>query len=164
MSGSWTERRAEAAARWSALAPRERMAVMVAAGFVAVLLLWWIAIAPAWRTLSRAPAQMDELDAQIQQMQRLAAEARELKGAVPVTPSQAEAALKSATQRLGERGTLTVRGDRATLKLTGIDGVSLRDWLNEVRSGARARAVDVQLTRDAKGYAGTIVVSLGGGT
>jgi len=52
-------------------------------------------------------------------------------------------------------------GDRATLKLNGVSGEALRDWLSEARSAARARAVEVTLTRNPQGYSGTVVVTLG---
>jgi general secretion pathway protein M len=38
----------------------------------------------------------------------------------------------------------------------------LQGWLGEVRSAARARPVEAQLTRGPKGYAGTLVLTLGG--
>ena len=39
---------------------------------------------------------------------------------------------------------------------------TMRGWLAEVRSGARARPVEANLTRGAEGYSGTIVVALPG--
>ena len=74
-------------------------------------------------------------------MQRLAGEARELKTGTPVGAAQAAAALKAATDRLGERGRLAVIGDRATLTLNGVSGEVLRQWLAEARSGG-ARTAD----------------------
>ncbi|HJV96458.1 MAG TPA: type II secretion system protein M, partial [Albitalea sp.] len=64
--------------------------------------------------------------------------------------------------RLGDKGRLLMQGDRATLTLTGVQADALRAWLSEARSAAHARAVDVQLSRSAQGYSGTVVVSLGG--
>jgi general secretion pathway protein M len=95
-------------------------------------------------------------------MQRRAAEARELRAATPVAPDQAGAALKAATDRLGTSARLSVQGDRAVLTLSDIGTSALRDWLAEVRSGARARPVEVNLTRGAKGLSGTLVLAIGG--
>jgi general secretion pathway protein M len=120
-------------------------------------------VQPAWRTLREAPAQLDRLEAQLQQLQRLAAESQSLKGAAPVTSAQAGLALKAASDRLGDKGRLTLLGDRATLTVNGIDTESLRGWLQEARGAARVRPVEAQLTRGASGYNGTIVVTLGGG-
>jgi general secretion pathway protein M len=93
----------------------------------------------------------------------MALEARELRGAAPVPANQAALALKSATDRLGDKGRIAVQNDRATLTLSGVTGEALRAWLTEARSGARARPIEAQLTRGPQGYAGTIVLTFGGG-
>ena len=128
---------------------------------LALVVVWLLFVQPAWRTAREAPAQLDSLDAQLQQLQRLAAESQALKGAAPVTSAQAGLALKAATDRLGDKGRLTLLGDRATLTLTGVNTEGLRSWLQEARSAARVRPLEAQLTRGAQGYNGTIVVSLG---
>ena len=112
--------------------------------------------------MQQAPKRLDTLDAQLQSMQRLAAEARDLRAAVPVAPAQAQAAIRSASERLGDKGRLSLQGDRAVLTITGVNGEQLRGWLGEVRSGARARPVEATLTRSEQGYSGTLVMSLGG--
>jgi general secretion pathway protein M len=129
---------------------------------VGVLLVWLVAVQPAWRTLREAPAQIDALDMQLQQMQRLAAESRELRATPPLPATQSMTALQAATTRLGDRARLAVTGDRATLTLNGVNGEQLRDWLFEARSAARAQPVEAQLTRGAAGYSGSVVVSVGG--
>ena len=67
--------------RWQALAAREQTLVLAAAALVAVALLWWVAVAPALATLRTAPARHAELDAQLQRMQSLRAEAQQLQSA-----------------------------------------------------------------------------------
>jgi len=154
----------QAGERWRALGERERLGATVAAGLIGVWVAWAVAVQPAWRTLREAPAQIDALDAQLQAMQRMAVESRELRAISPVSPVQQQEALKAATDRLGnEKARLTIQGDRATLNLNGgVTGEQLRRWLGEARSGARARPVEAQLTRGAEGYAGTLIVTLGG--
>ena len=71
------------------------------------------------------------------------------------------AALKAATTRLGDKARLTVQGERATVTVSGINGDTLRSFLTEVRGSARARPVEAQLVRNARGYDGTLVLSLG---
>lgn len=156
--------RTEALQKWAALPPRERLGLTLAGIAVGIALVWMVGVNPALRTLREAPAQIDALDVQLQAMQRMAAEARELRGTAPVPATAAAQALKSATERLGEKGRLSVMGDRATLTLTGVNGEVLRAWLTEARSGARARPIEAQLTRGPQGYTGTLVVSLGGGS
>ena len=147
--------------RWAALAARERAGLLVAGLLIGVFLLWSVAIQPAWRTLHEVPVRIDQQGAQLQALQRLAAEAVELRATAPVSSAQASAALQGATARLGGRATLQLQGDRATVTVNGLTGDELRDWLVEARSAARARATEVQLTRGAQGYTGTLVLSLG---
>ncbi len=161
---AWEERLEPAKARWAAFAPRERRLIVTAAVLVVVFLVWVIALRPAWRTLAAAPAQLDALDGQLQAMQRMAAEAKDLRAAPPVNAGQSQAALKAASDRLGAKARLTLQGDRATLTLNGVGTAQLSAWLAEVRSGARARPVEANLSRAASGYNGTIVVTIGGAT
>jgi len=151
-------------ARWQALGARERRGLAVAAWVLGLFLLWALAIAPAWRTVRAAPAQLDRLDAQLQQMQRLASEARELRAIPALSGSQSTAALRAASEALGAAGRLQIAGDRATLTLSGVNGTQLRDWLAEARSAARTRPVEANLTRGPQGYSGSIVVALPSGS
>jgi general secretion pathway protein M len=153
--------RQQAAIWWTARAPRERQALAVVGVVIGVFLVWSLFVQPALRTVREAPAQLDRLDAQYQQMQRGAAESTLLRAAPRVSASQAMAALRAATDRLGDRAKLTIQGDRATLALNGVTSEALRSWLGEVRSGARARPVDAQLQRGPNGYSGTLGVTLG---
>lgn len=149
-------------ARWQALAARERLTLGTAIVLLVALLLWMVAVRPALATLNTAPAQLDALDAQLQQMQRLAAEVRELRALPPVNASQAETALRATTERLGSAAKLTLQGDRASVTFNGVAGESLAAWLGEVRSAARARPIEASLTRSASGsYSGTLVLALG---
>ena len=147
---------------WNARTSRERQALAGVALVLVLFLVWLLFVQPAWRSLSEAPAQLDQLDAQMQQMQRLAAESRELRGTAPVSSSQAAVALKAATDRLGAAGKITLLGDRATLTLNGVSPEALRAWMNEARNAARARPVEAQLVRGPKGYSGSLSVNLGG--
>ncbi len=154
--------RQQATQAWMARTPRERQALTVVALVLGLFLVWVLFVQPAWRSLREASAQMDQLDVQLQQMQRLAAEGRDLRGATPVSQTQAAAALKAATDRLGEAGKINLQGGRATLTLNGASPEALRAWLNEARNAARARPVEAQLMRGPKGYSGTLTVNLAG--
>lgn len=147
---------------WRALAEKERRLIVLAGVVLAVGAVWMWAVQPALRTLTRTPAQLDALELQFQTMQGLAAEAQQLRAMPPVAPDQAAAALKAATERLGDRGKLQLQGERAVLTLTGVGTAALRDWLAEARAGARARPIEATLTRVDQGYSGTLVVAFGG--
>lgn len=149
---------------WRGLAARERRLLTLAGSVLVLALMWWLAVAPAWRTISRAPADLDLLDGQLQTMQRLAAEAQQLRATPGINPEAAAAVLKAATERLGDKARLQLQGERAVLTLTGVGTQPLRDWLAQARSGARARPVEAALTRGPSGFSGTLVVALGGGS
>ena len=153
--------RGAAQAWWAGLAPRERRLVAWGAGLLGVALIWLLAVQPAVQTLRNAPAEHDRLDIQLQGMQRLATEVAGLRGTPPVNTEQAAAALKAATDRLGEQARLTLQGERAVLTLNGVGTSALRDWLAQARSGARARPVEATLSRGASGISGTLVLSYG---
>lgn len=152
--------RSQLQARWRQLARRERRLVTAMVVVIGLVLLWWVAVAPAWTTLRETPAQLDAVELQLQQMQRLAAESRELRGLPAVKRSQAEDALRGATERLGPNAKLALQGDRAILTLSGVPGDALVAWLGEVRSAARARPDEAKLSRGAGGYSGSVVLSL----
>jgi general secretion pathway protein M len=152
------------AARWRSLGARERKLLSALGWFLGVVLLWWIAVAPAWRTVSAAPAKLDQLDAQLQQMQRLAGEARSLRGAPAIGTPQALAAVRTATDTLGGAARMTVAGERVSVTFTNVGGPQLRDWLAEVRGAGRARPAEANLTRGPAGYSGTVVLQLPGST
>jgi general secretion pathway protein M len=162
LGGSLRATLAPLVARWQGLLPRERIGVAVAAAVLGLAGFWMLLMQPAWTTVRQAPARLDALDADLQRMQRLAAEARELKAATPVSTAQANLALKSATDRLGAAGQLVVQGDRATLTLNAVPSDALRAWMAEARGAARARPIEMRLTQSGAGYSGTLVVSLGG--
>jgi general secretion pathway protein M len=158
-----TQAVAPLSAWWRGLALRERRLLLLAAGVLLAFLLWLLAVQPALGTLRSAPVQQDALDAQMQNMQRLASEATQLRAAPPVNPTQAAAALKAATDRLGDKGKLALQGERAVLTLKEVGTGALGDWLAEARSGARARPVEATLSRAGQGYSGSLVVVIGGG-
>lgn len=143
-------------ARWQALAPREQTLVLAAVGLVALALLWWVAVAPALHTLRTASARHAELDAQLQRMQSLRAEAQQLQTAPRSSRGEASGALRTAlTQRLGNTAQLNLVGDRATVTLKGAPADALAQWLTQARSNARTAPVEARLTRTAATAPGT---------
>lgn len=134
--------------RWKALAPREQNLVLAAVGVVAVALLWWVALAPALATLRHAPELHSKLDLQLQQMQRLQAEAQQLQAQPQTSPSDAVGALRAAlTQRLGTAAQMNVLGDRVTVTLKAAPADATAEWLALARTNARAVTVEARLTR-----------------
>lgn len=147
---------------WAGLGARERRLLLIGGGVLGAFILWSLAVAPAWRTLRQAPAQLAAAEVQAQQMQALAAEAASLRAVAPVPMAQAQAALSAATGRLGEAAKLSLQGERAVVTLKGIGSDQLGAWLGEARAGARARVVEASLRQTQPGrYDGSLTLALG---
>lgn len=135
-------------ARWQALAPREQTLLLAAATLVALALLWWLALAPALQTLRGAGPRHAALDAQLQRMQSLQAEALQLQALPRANPDEAQRALQaSVTETLGASARLALAGDRATLTLRGTPADALAAWLAQARANARAVPQEMRLIR-----------------
>jgi len=157
----WLSQWAALRTRWHGIGVRERRLVSLAAGVVILFVVWVVALQPALKTLREAPARIDQLDAQLQQMQALASEVSELRAAPNQGIEQSSQALQAASERLGPKARLSLQGDRAVLTLNGVSSSQLQEWLAEARAGARARPTEAQLSRNAQGFSGSIVLSLG---
>ncbi len=135
-------------ARWRALARREQTLVIAAGSVVALALLWWVALAPALQVLRTAPARHAALDAQLQHMQSLQAEAQQLQSVPRARSGDALRALQtSLAQQLGASAQLSSAGDRATVTLKGVPADALARWLTQARGTTRAVPLEARLTR-----------------
>jgi general secretion pathway protein M len=154
--------RAELRARWDGLAPREKTLVVAATGLVALALLWWIALGPAIATLRGAETQHRALDAQLQQMLRLQAQAQAMQSQPRQTHDEAMRQLElGIRQQLGVSARYTIAGDRVTVTLTGASSQALAQWLSQVRINARTLPGEARLTRNAAGaWDGSVVLTL----
>lgn len=153
--------RGQAQAKWLALAPRERQMITLAAWAVGLTLLFMVGIRPAWRSLQQTPTQLREVNAVLDDMRRQSDEVKALRQMPVVPSSQAEAALHSATQRLGDGAALQMQTDRVNVTLTKVSGARLAEWLQEVRSSARVRPIEAKLIQVTPGvYSGSITLVL----
>ena len=150
--------------RWQVLEPREQTLVLVATGLVTAALLWWVAIAPALAVLKTADAQRTKLDAQLQNMQALQAQAKAVQGQPKMNTLDAGRALDaSVKQRLGAAAQISLAGSQATLTLKAVPAAELADWLSQARLTARAVPIQAALRRSSSEpstWDGTLVLSL----
>lgn len=149
-------------ARWDALRPREQAMVAVAAAVVGAALVWLIALGPAIGTLRTSEAQRRALDAQLQHMRGLQAQAQALQAQPKQSYDEALKALElSLRQRLGTTARMMVAGERATITLTGTAADALAQWLTQARVNARALPSEARLSRNPAGlWEGTLVLTL----
>ena len=137
-------------ARWDALAGRERLLLLLAAAMAMAAALWWLALAPALATLRAADAQHRVLDAQLQQMQSMQAQATALQSQPKLGFDDAQRTLEALLkQKLGASAQMSVVGDRASVTLNGANADALAQWLTQARINARAVPSEVRLVRSA---------------
>jgi general secretion pathway protein M len=149
-------------ARWAALAPREQAMVAAAVLVVGLALVWLVAFAPALSTLRNAEEQRRALDAQLQHMRALQAQAQALQAQPKLGYDEALRLLEQAVrERLGTTARMVIAGDRVNITLTGTAPEALAQWLTQVRVNARALPSEARLTRNPAGlWDGTLVLTL----
>jgi general secretion pathway protein M len=148
--------------RWESLAPRDKAWVTGAGVLLALLLVWLIALGPALATLRTAEAQHRALDAQLQHMRGLQAQAQALQAQPKQSHDEALRMLElSVRERLGATARSVVAGERVTITLAGTAPLALAQWLTQVRVNARALPSEARLYRNAGGlWEGTLVLTL----
>lgn len=149
-------------ARWQAFlagrTPRERLALQATVWLLALLLIWSVAIAPAWRMLRTAPERQARLGPQLHAMRAMAAEAKSLQqseSAQTAAWPERLRTLESSTRRLlKDQAQLQPSGELVTVTLRDASPAALAQWLQEARVNARLRPTRVQLERS--GAAGAV--------
>lgn len=146
--------------RWQAASRRDQRSLMLAGAVVALALLWLLALAPAlavWRT---APAQYLQLQAQMQNMQTLQAQARALQALPTLNASESRRALQDSLKALGNTAQITVQMDRLNVTLKSVSAQALAQWLSSSRQNAHLVPTEVHLTRVADSWDGRVVFTL----
>lgn len=148
-------------ARWSQISAREQRMVLVAMVLVLGALLWWVVLGPALATLRAAPAQHRALDAQLQQMQRLQAQAASIQAQPALSQVDARRLLEASIKPMAESAQLMVTGDRVTVNFKGASPDTLAPWLAQVRQNAHAVPAEARLQRNTAGtWDGALVLKL----
>lgn len=148
-------------ARWDSISRREQQWLLAALALVLGAVLWWVALAPALATLRSAEQQHQLLDAQLQQMQRLQAQAKTLQAQAPMSFNEARRLLEASVKPLGTAARLSIVGERVTLNLQGTAPDALAQWLAQARLNARAVPSEARLLRNAAGtWDGMLVLIL----
>ncbi len=145
------------------LSPRERNAVIAAAWVLGLGLLWWLALAPAIRTLGQAPAQHAAADAELSRLRAMASTAEAVRAQTTApAPGRADAlrALEESMASLGATAQLSTAGDTPTVTLRNTPPEALALWLARVRINARLTPVEAQLngTTEPAGWSGSLVL------
>ena len=135
-------------ARWAQLAPKERTGIQWAAAVVVLAVLWLAVVSPGLQQWRMADAKARTLDAQLQQMHTLQAQARAIQAQPALAYDDAVRALKLATQQsLGATAQIQIVGDRANVTLQGTAPQALAQWLTQARLNARSVPQEARLIR-----------------
>lgn len=135
-------------ARWTQLAPRERRLLTLTVVVVLAAVLWLAVLGPALRVLRTSTAQAAALDAQLQRMQTLQAQAKALQQQAPLGYDDAVRALKQSTQQtLGTTAQINISADRATVTLQAAGADALAQWLAQARLNARSVPLEARINR-----------------
>lgn len=144
--------------RWQAVSAREQRWVLIALTVVALAVVWWLAMAPALATLKSAPEQHRTLDAQVQDMLGLQAQAKALQGAPTLDANAARRALEASLAILGEGAQLVPQGERVRVSFTAVPASVLAQWLSSTRQNAHVVPTEAKLQRsDAQIWGGSVV-------
>lgn len=149
------------AQRWLSFSGRERQMLVLATLLVLAAALWWLGLAPALSTLRSAESQRQVLDAQLQQMKMLQAQAKSLQAQPRITPDEARRLLEASVKPLGTTAQLSLAGERAVITLKGASADALTQWLLQVRLNVRSTPSEARLVRASNGtWDGTVALSL----
>ena len=111
--------------------------------------------APALAQLRASPARHAALDAQLQQMQALQAQALHLKDIPRPTGNETLPVLwRSLGQQLSAGTQMSTTGDRAAITLKDVPPEALAQWLAQVRSTTRAVPTEARLMRNTASTGG----------
>lgn len=148
-------------ARWGQLKPQEQRGIQLAAALVVLLLLWVGSVGPNLQLLRTANAKGLALDAQLQHMQTLQAQAQAIQVQPALTYDDAAQALKQATLKLlAGSAQLSISGDRASVTLQNAQPEALAQWLMQARLNARCVPLEAKLSRGPTLWNGTLTLSL----
>ena len=148
-------------ARWRAASAREQRWLWTATAVVGLALLWRVALAPALAVLKSAELQHQTLEAQLQHMQVLQAQAQALQALPTLDAREMQRALDASVKPLGTAAQVTQQMDRMTVTLKGLDALALARWLAGARQNAHTVPTEAHLKRNAaNSWDGTVVFTL----
>jgi general secretion pathway protein M len=146
---------------WAQRAPREQALLRAAGTLVALAALWWLALAPALKTVRSFESAYTQQAAQLQTMRSLQAQAQSLQASPTLSAAAAIQALQASVQAdLGAKATLSMAAGQATITLQDTSPEALAQWLAHARSQAHAVPQAASLRRTAQGWSGSITLAL----
>ncbi len=153
---------AEFAGRWRTMSGRERRLVLVAAGLVALALVWLVLLRPALRTEARAPQRIARLQAQLALARSQADELARLAAQPPVHAQAADLG-DAATRWLRAHGAQAQAASlpgSVTLQVQHLPASDLADFARTARQDWAAQVASAKLRLDGGAQGSSLSGSL----
>lgn len=146
---------------WGQRSHKEKWAFKLAVALLAGVLVWAFALAPAVRTLRGYETSRLKLDADLQTMQVLQAQAQALQTMPRLSQSTATQALRESVQKaFGKNADFSASGANATVTLRAVPADTLAQWLASARTEALSAPIQARLTNAAALWSGTLQMAL----
>lgn len=140
---------------WTGLSQRERMATSIGAGLALVLVIYMVALEPAWRARARLSADLPRLRAEAAEVDALAQEAKRLRTRTLAveSPEQVKAALTRLLAEKSITGATMRDGDdrRLLLSVKRAEAAAWLAWMKDVSSELPLRVASARITRVGPG-------------
>ncbi len=164
LASLWNQQVEALAARWSALAPRDRRMLSIGSLILGLTLLYFVFFEPAFLGRKKLLEELPNLRTQLGQVESLGTEAKRL-NAVPVgldNPSALKGLIEQSVAASGLKGQLsqvTQTGDLIEARFKAVNFSQWLLWLDSAVRETRLRIVDVAMTKEgAEGLASGKVV------
>jgi general secretion pathway protein M len=144
--------------------PREQLAIQWALGFVAVVVLWQIAVAPAWQVWRDSQTQLDTLAQQHADMLALQQQAKQMQAQTRISTETSGQALLSLCAGLGDKVKCSRQALRMTVDFKGLGPQAVAQVWAQARSQAQAVVLETHLQRQGELWNGQWVWALPEGT
>jgi len=139
---------------------REQQAIQWTLGFVAVVALWQIAVAPAWQVWRDSQTQLTLLAQQHADMLALQQQASQLQAQTRIGADASARTLQSFCTGLGDKVKCSRQALRMTVDVNGVSPQALAQVWAQARSQAQAVVLETHLQRRGELWDGQWVWSL----
>ena len=130
--------------------PREQRAIHGALVFVAVVVLWQIAVAPAWQVWRDSQNQLNMLAQQRADMLALQQQAKQMQALTRISTEASAQALQSLCAGLGEKVKCSRQALRMTVDFKDLGSQALAQAWAQARSQAQAVVLETHLQRQGE--------------
>lgn len=145
---------------WQKLSPREQRSLGFLLALIGVLLVWFVAIAPAWHDIQRAQTEQQRLAEQLSDMQSLQAQAQTARQQTSLPKDESWRVLQGISSKNEGRFVLTQQGDSVLVQIKNVPPQTLAAWLSQARTQGQSTPKETHLSREGEGWSGNLIMRL----